>query len=101
MPTKSEANACEKCPKCGVKRGVVGWWLGAIYSHEPNEKECLRNQLRRERDKSARLVKALTEIATATPKWTSGCGSYTGGETWCAFASRLQSIATLGATSDE
>jgi hypothetical protein len=35
----------KQCPKCGAPVGEVGYWLGPIYSHEVDDKECLRYQL--------------------------------------------------------
>lgn len=51
---------------------------------------AMGNQLADDND---RLRKALAEIADATQKWTTGVGSYTGGETNAGFASRLKGMA--------
>jgi predicted component of type VI protein secretion system len=61
----------------------------------------LEKRLSEQRALLRQALEALHQIASARPTWSIGVGSYVGGETWCAFANRLQEVASALLASPE
>ena len=51
------------CAGCGQKVGTAGYFMGPIWSHEPNGKKCLQNQLEGMKDQAAEALRVARQVS--------------------------------------